>query len=209
MQHHPNRLQHGSYNVGVVGLGTGTIAAFGRQGDLFRFYEINPDVLRLSDEWFWYRKKTLAQVETVLGDGRIQLEHELTRGQNQRFDVLVADAFTSDAIPLHLLTRECAQLYRQHLKDDGILAINITNQHLDLVPVALGMARTLQWEAVLVDSEDNLDLNTWDARWMLITSNQTFLNLPIIRKVRTDWPVDVITPLLWTDEYTSLFHVLK
>jgi spermidine synthase len=202
-------LNHGSYNVGVVGLGTGTLTAFGRQGDLFRFYEINPDVLRLSDEWFWYRKNTLAQVEIVLGDGRIQLEHELAQGRNQRFDILVADAFSSDAIPLHLLTRECALLYRQHLKDDGILAIYISNQHLDLVPVALGMAQALKWEAVLIDSEDNLDEDAWAATWMLITANQTVLNLPIIRKVRTDWPIDAITPLLWTDEYTSLLHVLN
>ena len=209
MQYHPNRLNHTSYTVGVVGLGTGTLAAFGRQGDLFRFYEINPDMLRLSNEWFRYRKNSLAKVETVLGDGRIQLEHELAQGRNQQFDILVADAFSSDAVPLHLLTRECAHLYRQHLKDDGILAVNITNQHLDLKPVALGMAQALQWQAVLVDSKDNLDEDTWAATWMLITANQSFLNLPFIRKVRTDCPTDAITPLLWTDEYTSLFHVLN
>jgi len=92
----------------------------GRQGDTIHFYEINPDVIRLSEEWFSYRQDSRARIDIVLGDARIQLERELLSGQGRDFDVLVADAFSSDAIPLHLLTVECADIYRSHLKDNGI-----------------------------------------------------------------------------------------
>ena len=208
MEYHPKRLQQASLHIGAVGLGTGTIAAYGRKGDSLRFYEINPDVLRFSEKWFRYLKDTPAQTEVVLGDGRIQLEMELARNQKQQFDILVADAFSGDAIPLHLLTRECAQVYRQHLNDNGILAINISNQHLDLKPVALGMAQALQWKAVLVDTEENADANAWAATWVLITANQAFLQNPAVQQAANKLS-DKVTPLLWTDEYTSLFHVLN
>ena len=210
VQHHPRRAAKKPLQIGVLGLGTGTIAALGRQGDTVRFYEINPDVVRLSREWFSYLQDTEAHVEIVLGDARIHLERELKLNQEQQFDVLIADAFSSDAIPLHLLTKECGQVYRHHLKDDGILAIHISNQYLDLIPVTVGLAKELGWEAVLIDSDDNLRDAVWAATWVLITKNETFLASPAVQGARTKWPDGLPpAPLVWTDDYTSLFHVLN
>jgi hypothetical protein len=106
--------------IGVVGLGTGTIACYGRKGDTVVFYEINPEVLRLSSQYFTYTTDTPARVEVVLGDARIMMERQLAQGHPQEFDVLAVDAFSSDAIPMHLLTRECAALYFKHLKPTDI-----------------------------------------------------------------------------------------
>jgi hypothetical protein len=208
LNHLPRRIDRKSIRVGVIGLGTGTMATFAREGDNMRFYEINPDVVRLSREWFSYTQDSKADIEVVLGDGRIQLERELADGERQQFDVLIADAFTGDAVPLHLLTSECVQIYRQHLKDDGILAIQISNQYLNLLPVTLGLANTLGWELVLIDSKDNLDDATWSATWVLITNNRSFLNSEAVQKAKTVLKEGFPKPVLWTDEYASLLHVI-
>jgi hypothetical protein len=209
INHHPRRVAQKPIRIGVIGLGIGTIAALGRKGDLVRFYEINPDVVSISREWFTYLQDTPAQVEIILGDARIQLERELEYGQYQQFDVLIVDAFSSGTIPIHLLTRECAQLYKRHLRPDGILAINISNDYLDLFPVMYGLARDLGWETMFVDSDANFDVEAWAATWALITSNNAFIEAPAIKKARTDGSNDSPDPLLWTDDYTSLFHVLS
>src|SRR5690606_17887450 len=112
-------------NVGCVGLGAGTIVVYGREGDAFCFYEINPDIVAFADEYFTYLRQSAAATEIVLGDGRIVLEHELTSGGSRQFDLLILDAFTGDAIPLHLMTREAFDLYWRHLKPDGILAVHV------------------------------------------------------------------------------------
>lgn len=209
VQLHPRRTSLKTLNIGVVGLGTGTMAALGRKGDRIRFYEINPDVVRLAKKWFTYCQNTPANVEIVLGDARVQLEGELKRGHNQDFDVLIIDAFSGNAIPLHLLTRECAKLYRRHLKEDGILALHISNQALDLVPVTLGLAQYLGWNAVLVDSEDNPDKAVWAATWVLISNNRTFLASLDAQSDQTQLSQDEVDPLLWTDDFASLLHVLN
>ena len=209
VEQHPSRLDKKPLRIGVIGLGTGTIAALGRQGDTILFYEINPDVIRLSEEWFSYRQDSHAQIEIVLGDARIQLERELTSGQGQKFDVLVADAFSSDAIPLHLLTVECAATYRSHLNDNGILAIHISNAYLDLVPVAIGLAEHIGWEAVVVESMESQDNIVWESTWVLITQNKDFLHSADIRKAQLKQKENPPDPLLWTDEQTSLLHVLS
>jgi hypothetical protein len=209
INNHPQRLARKPMHIGIVGLGTGTMAIFGRKGDTIKFYEIDPNVIDLSGEWFWYRQDSQAAVEIVLGDARIQLERELAQGHGQQFDLLVVDAFSGSAIPLHLLTQECAQVYRRHLKDSGILALHISNQSLDLIPVALGLAQTLNWEAIVIDSDEDLNKATWDATWVLITANRTFLDSPAAQKARTKWGADSSTSLIWTDDYTSLLHVLN
>src|SRR5262249_23678636 len=136
--HHPRRAA-GSLRVGVVGLGTGTIAAYGQAGDTYRFYDINPAVVALSEgpqRMFTYLRDGPARVEIVLGDARLSLERERKRSGAQGFDVLAIDAFTSDSIPVHLLTKEAFELYLSHLaRPDGILAIHISNRQLDLAPV--------------------------------------------------------------------------
>ncbi len=206
---HPRRIAREPLRIGVVGLGAGTMAALARDGDLIRFYEINPDVVRMSDEWFWYLRDTPARTEVVLGDARIQLERELAFGQEQQFDVLVGDAFNSGSIPMHLLTEECAQIYRKHLKDDGILAVHISANYFDLIPVSLGLAETLGWEAVVIDSDEKEYGAVWAATWVLITANHEFLESPMIQAARIRWEDNPPVPLKWTDDYSSLFHVLK
>src|SRR5207247_11218448 len=129
MANHPKRFDSDAsrrgLKVGVIGLGIGTIAALGQTGDTIRFYEINPDVVTISEKWFTYRLDSKAKLEMVLGDARVQLENEAARGALQGFDVLAVDAFNSDSIPVHLLTAECADLYRRHLKEDRILLFHI------------------------------------------------------------------------------------
>jgi hypothetical protein len=210
---HPRRLSEDpaqrSLRVGVVGLGAGCIAALGKEGDYFRFYEINPAVVELARESFTYLRDTPAEVDVVLGDGRISLERELQSGGPQRFDILVFDAFSSDAIPIHLLTQECAQMYWQHLRPDGVLALNISNRYVKLRRVTEALAKSLGKEAVVVDSKDDPSIAQESSRWVLITSNRQFLDNPD-RKAAT-WARDEPPrpPLLWTDDFASLWQVIE
>jgi hypothetical protein len=197
---HPRRRE--PLRVGVVGLGVGTLAAYGRQGDVFRFYEINPEVRRLATTRFTYLADSDADCQVVMGDGRLSLEHE----EGQGFDLLVLDAFSGDAVPVHLLTREAADVYVGHLRDDGILAINISNRYLDLDPVAQALADHLGIECVLIDTNgDNLITTT--SRWALLTRNSAFLaDEAIVQVAESTRPGRVV---LWTDDYSSLFGILR
>ena len=140
---HPRR-------VAVVGLGAGTLAAWGRDGDTYRFYEINPNVEPIARKWFTFLGDSKAQTDVVLGDARVQLERELAAGRSHDFDLIAVDAFSGDAIPMHLLTAECAEIYRQRLAPGGIIALHISNRALNLEPVTRGMARYLGWQARMV-----------------------------------------------------------
>src|SRR5690606_38737229 len=134
--------------VAIVGLGAGTMAAYGREGDNFRFYELDPQVIDVARQDFTYLDDSDADIELIAGDARVRLEEEITSGESKRFDVLAIDAFTSGAIPLHLLTAEAADVYAARLKDDGILAFHITNRFLDLTPVVNGIAERLGLKAI-------------------------------------------------------------
>lgn len=195
--------------VGVVGLGTGTIAAFGRKGDMFRFYEINPDVVELSTKGvFTYLADSEAEKTVVLGDARIMLEHELaTAAGSQQFDVLAIDAFSSDAIPVHLLTTECAEIYRRHLRGGGVLAVHISNRFLDLAPVARGMAEHLGWRAIEVSNGNDDTTGVFGSTWFLLTENSAVLEDPAIDSAAT-LPSDSDRVLRWTDDYSGLWQVL-
>ncbi len=209
---HPRRLADDpadrSLRVGIVGLGAGTIAAYGKSDDTFRFYEINRDVVALSDQYFTYLNDSPAKTEVVVGDARIEMDRELAQGESQQFDVLAIDAFSSDSIPLHLLTRECADLYRKHLADDGLLLIHISNRYLELDPVTLALAEHLGWQAVRIDSEDNDDLGVYGSTWIIITANQEFLSNSEVRAAHNPWDDDQ-TELLWTDDFASLWQVIS
>jgi hypothetical protein len=207
IEHHPRRAA-GPLRIGVVGLGCGTLAAYGRKGDYLRFYEINPEVVRLSSEYFTYRKDSPAEVEVVLGDARITLERELDEKHPQQFDVLAIDAFSSDSIPMHLLTKESVELYLKHLKPDGILCIHISNRFLDLRGVVLGIARALGIPCVSIQSSDSSQLGLNNANWILLSKNWEFLNDPIVGgAAEASWPTSG-RPLVWTDDYGSLWQVL-
>lgn len=195
--------------IGVVGLGSGTIASYGEKGDVIRFFEINPEVVRLSDKYFTYRKDTAAEVDVILGDARINLEREQQADSPDKYDILVIDAFSSDSIPMHLLTRESVELYLDRLKPDGILCIHIANQYLDLSGVVLGIAQSLNMPCVLTEAEGSAEQGTNATTWVLLTQNWKFLNDPAVAPhLKPSWPVRG-KPLLWTDDYGSLWQVLS
>jgi spermidine synthase len=202
-------LAEHSLRVGCVGLGTGSVAAYGSQGDEFTFYEINPAVPRLSGPggYFTYLTETPAHVEIVMGDARLSLERELREG-SRNFDVLALDAFSSDAIPAHLLTAQAFEVYLGHLRyPDGILAVHISNRCLDLQPVIWGLADYFGLQGELVSAKGNGE-STFTSDWLLLTFSQRFLETPVVSLAASQNLSERQVPL-WTDDYYNLFGILK
>ena len=206
---HPRRLATENMSVGVVGLGVGTLASYGERGDRFCFYEINQKVRDLSDRYFTYLNDSPAEKEVLMGDARIVMERELEQDRSRAFDVLAIDAFSGDSIPVHLLTAECADVYRRHLKPDGILAIHISNRYLDLNPVCRALSEHLGWQAIRIDTDDDDDSGCYGATWVLISANSEFLELPSVDDSHWPWDDDEPAPLLWTDDFASLWQVIQ
>ena len=194
--------------IGVVGLGAGLMAGWGQRGDVIRFYEINPNVVRLSDKFFSYRKDTQAGVELVMGDARLSLEREAAEGKDPLFDLLVLDAFSGDAIPLHLLTREVFAVYWKRLKPGGVLAVHISNRYLNLGPLVRGLAAECGKQALLVENDDNAITGLDSSTWVLVTSDYLFINDPTVKSRTEKWP-EGRTPIVFTDRYSNLFRLLK
>ncbi len=190
--------------VGLVGLGVGTLAAFAEPGDLYRFYEIAPDVIRLARRHFSYLDDCRGEVVVVPGDARLSLESELEREEPQDYDVLVLDAFSSDAIPVHLVTAEAFEVYLEHLRPDGILAVHISSRHFDLTPVLAGLAARFGLVASVVESRGDEARGTFDCRWVLLapanSRHAAALQRQRLRPGRK--------PVLWTDHYSNPFGVL-
>jgi hypothetical protein len=186
--------------IGVIGLGIGTLAAYGHKGDLFRFYEIDPDVERLATGTtapFTFTRDSAATIQVALGDGRLSLEKE----DPQKFDVLVIDAFSSGSIPVHLLTRDAMRIYERHLASaQSVLAFHVSNRALDLRPVLVGLANSnnMQLLHVLRDGAD----------WVLMARDARVLQNPAIAEYGTLITLNQDPPL-WTDDYTNLLQVLK
>lgn len=202
---HPRRGDGaGPLRVGVVGLGTGSVAVYARPGDSWRFYEINPEITALSkgvDPLFTYLARAPSPVEVSPGDARLSLEREAPR----RFDVLVLDAFSSDAIPLHLVTREAFDLWFSHLADGGILAVHISNRFLDLGPVVrrLAVERRAGFAMVLSQREG---LEIWPTRWVLMAEKPETLERPGFAAFASDPPAP---GPLFTDDYSNLLRILR
>jgi hypothetical protein len=192
--------------IGLVGLGTGTLTAYLRTGDYGRIYEINPQVERLASSRFTYLAHCPAKVEVTFGDARLSMEKE----PPQNFDLLVLDAFSSDAIPVHLLTAETFALYLRHLNPDGIIAVHISNHYLDLEPVVVNLARYFGYQLKLIDYDED-DENWWlySSTWILLSRNEAILNTPAISQAAGK--VKTMTPKLplWTDDFVSLYQILK
>jgi spermidine synthase len=193
-------------NIGVVGLGAGTLATYARTGDHLRFYEINPDVVRIAQTYFTFLTNCPARVDVILGDGRLSLERE----PSQSFDLLLLDAFAGDSVPLHLLTDQAMQTYLRHLKPDGVIVFNISNNHVDLQPVLHALADKHGLTAVLapprfVDPRQG----KLASMWMVLSASREFLSQPEVAALRdsTDF-VSSRQPLLWTDDYSSILPVL-
>ena len=191
--------------IGVIGLGTGTIAALGRPEDSVRFYEINPEVERIANEYFFFLRDARATTEVVLGDGRVSLERELREQGSQQFDVLVLDTFSGDAIPIHLLTLEAAALYWQHPRDDGVLLTHISNKYLNLHPVVRAGAEAFDKRFVMVSTDPD-DEEYSGSTWVVATSNRTLLGRLAEHTVR--WPSESPQTIRWTDDFSSLLGVL-
>ncbi|HVF65732.1 MAG TPA: fused MFS/spermidine synthase [Casimicrobiaceae bacterium] len=189
--------------VGVIGLGTGSLAAYGTPGDTFKFYEINPDVIAVAKREFRYLHDSGANVETALGDARLVLERE----PQQRFDVLAIDAFSSDSIPVHLITYQALGIYRKHVKPEGVIAFHVTNRFLDLIPVVDALAKAHGMRALLI-SDDGEGTLASRSDWVLLSMNEALLNNPRLAEAaqpitpRPDWR-------LWTDDFNNLVQVLK
>ena len=204
-----NALRDKPRRVAIVGLGAGTIAAWGRPGDTYRFYEINPRVPDIANQWFFYLKESKARIEHVPGDARVELDRELTEGHPGAFDAIAVDAFTSDAIPMHLLTAECGDIYKRHLAPGGLLLFHISNRILKLDPVTRGLAQHLGWDAVRFLSPEDEHTGESSARWVLVTSNAEFLSKPEVASNISPWEKRDAAPILWTDDFSSLWHVLR
>ncbi len=197
--------------IGILGLGIGTLAAYGQPGDTIRYYEINPAVTQLAEgegDFFHFLQDCPCSVSVVPGDARISLERELEAGEAQQFDVLVMDTFNSDAIPVHLLTKEAFAIYMQHLQPDGVLAIHITNRHLNLLPVVRSLADAYQLAGVVVDSQGD-GQRSYSSLWVLLSRNQEYLSLPAIANSSQPLLSYSSDIRLWTDDYSNLFQILK
>jgi SAM-dependent methyltransferase len=197
--------QHrGPDRVGVIGLGTGTLASYGRSGDYYRFYDINPLVIRLATTEFTFLKDCKARLEIALGDARLSLEKE----PSQQFDVLAVDAFSGDSIPVHLLTDEAFELYFKHLKPGGVLAVHVSNRYLNLEPVVHAIAAHLHKEDGTVDTEDEDTAGIFGSTWVLVSGRHEFFQDPLLHGVAGQ--VESQAKLrLWTDDFSNLFQILK
>jgi hypothetical protein len=195
----------GPVRIGVVGLGVGTLSAYGRAGDVVRFYELDPDVLKLARSEFGYLGATSGKLEFAIGDARLSMEREIEQGSRQRFDVLAIDAFSSDSIPVHLITREAIRLYMQHLAPDGILAVHISNRFLDLKPVLANIAAAEGLQIRLVSDHPPEPASISD--WVLISRTSEPLSAEALTAAE---PLGA-TPAysLWTDQFNNLLDVLK
>jgi len=199
------------FNVGIVGLGAGTLAAYGNDGDNYTFYELNPAVISAAKTYFSYLNDSAANIDLILGDGRVSLQKQLDSSGSQEFDTIVIDAFSGDSIPQHLLTREALTLYFQHLKADGVLAIHISNSHLNLAPLARGLADVLDKEIIYVQTNADKE-SEHNVRWVMLTNNQEFLDNVSVKMYRSAWQAEDAmkgTDTVWTDEHSDLLSVLK
>jgi hypothetical protein len=188
--------------VGVVGLGAGTLAAYGRRGDIYRFYELDPTITAIAKEYFSYLSGSEASWVVIAGDARLSLEREIP----QYFDVLVVDAFTSDAVPTHLLTREAFAVYWRHLRPEGVLAVHVTNRYLDLAEVIAAVAPAFDKTAKLFVNKRSPDSVGFSSDWVLVTSRPSFFSEPALQAATN---VASDRTKVWSDDYSSVWEQVR
>ena len=185
--------------VGLVGLGGGTSAVYGREGDHLRFYEINPEAVRFAKQYFSYLQDCPAKTDIVLGDARLQMELEAA----QSYDAIVLDAFSGDGVPAHLLTVEAFDIYSKHLLEKGVVAVHISNRHLDLRPVLLAHADRLNLKMLVVRQERD-GLGAERNVWVLLTKDEALL-------AHSDFQQQKMSngdrKVLWTDARSDLMAI--
>lgn len=198
-------LQNGTpMNVGLVGLGVGTLLTYGRPGDYFRIYEIDPLVVDVARSHFSNLAQTAARSDVILGDARLSLEKE----KSQQFDLLIVDAFSGDAVPIHLLTREAFLNYLKHLKPGGVLAVHVSNMYLNLDQVVKGAADSIGYRASLVMPKKSPDRRVVESQWVLMSADSSFFDKAEIKDVAKQIALDPGVEV-WRDDYSSLLSVLK
>ena len=209
MLNHPN-YGHGM-RVGILGLGIGTMAAYGRAGDEYRLYEINPVMVDLAlgeGGYFSFLADSSADTTVILGDARLSLENELAEHGSNNFDLLALDVFSSDSIPVHLLTKEAFGIYLQHLAPDGILAANISTRYLDLVPVTWQLAQYYHLNMVVISTKAEGEI-VYPSLWVLMSRTPAELEVPVIAERASSLQGYSTKIPLWTDDYSNLFRILR
>jgi hypothetical protein len=209
--HHPKYGSDYPMRVGLLGLGVGTLSVYGRPGDLYRLYEINPVVTDLAQgqgNYFSFLSQSEAKISIVQGDARISLERELAQGNPQNFDVLVLDTFSSDSIPVHLLTSEAFAVYLEHLAPDGIIAAHITNLHLDLQPVIWQLAQYYDLCIARINYDGDAN-GGYASHWILLSRDADALGIVTEGGNSVDLSGYSTDLKLWTDDYSNLFQILK
>jgi len=212
--------------VGIIGVGVGALAGYGRSGDQIVFYEIDPEVVSvaLDSGHFDYLAKSQAEIEIVLGDGRLSLEQELKDSGSRQFDVLVMDAFSSDAIPVHLLTREAFGVYVQHLRSDGLLAVQASNRHLLLPPLISRLGASVGLHSLQVRNRNIAGYSSGQSKWVLLSRDASQID-KLEQKIRARMryagvsepevvlfrpeQADLEAAPFWTDDYSNILSVLK
>lgn len=194
--------------VGVIGLGTGTLASYANLDDHYVFYELNPNVEFAARNYFSYLSSSKAEITVKLGDARVTLQHELESTGSQQFQILVVDAFSSDSIPVHLLTLEAFQLYWRHLTKDGLLVLHISNNHLDLLPLVATLSEETGKKLQHFYSASNNN-NDHTAEWVVVTNNKHFSESNAVQRRATYFQLKNEDKVLWTDDYSNLLSVIK
>jgi hypothetical protein len=195
----------GPIRVGSIGLGAGVLSSYGRAGDFYRIYEINPLVQKIAQTEFTFFPHCPADKKILMGDARLVLE----RQESQQYDLLSVDAFSSDAIPVHLLTNEALGLYFRHLKPRGILALHVSNRYLNLVPVCARGAQNFGKQATVVDDDGNEASYLSSSTWVLLTSDDAWLRTPAFAGAETTAAVAPARFRTWTDDFSNIFQILK
>jgi hypothetical protein len=219
-------LSEGPRDVGIIGLGIGTLASYGRPGDAFTFYEIDPNVIRLAQDsrYFDYLEQSAAEIKIVQGDARLALEAEISANDAPQYDILVLDAFTSDAIPVHLLTLEAFRLYARHLRPGGILAANISNRYMNLTPLILRLGMEVGMHGVNIVNHNHPNSLSMMSEWIVLSRDEQVIRDYQVRaeRRRAEYGLEpgriLLTRLqsrrieaapLWTDGYSDIFGVLR
>ena len=210
----------GPRRIGIVGLGIGTLSAYSRPGDRLTFYELDPDVHLMAEKHFGYlesARRRGVELDVVIGDARLSLERQTDRA----YDVLVLDAFSSDVVPVHLLTREAFEVYRRHLAADGMLALHVSSAHFELQPVVTALAESIEMQSVMVVSAQDLSRGQQACRWMLLGSGDVLKRLPVLAGLETvrrpeEIPRSALSAILqptsrrvyWSDSFSNPFAIL-
>ncbi len=197
--------EKGPIKIGILGLGAGVTATLAREEDTVHYYEINPTIFKIAQEQFDFWKACPADKKIFFGDGRLTLESM----PDEQLDFLAMDAFTSDAVPMHLLTAEAYKIYGRHLKPDGVLAINISNRYLDLRNVVSASAKTNGFSGIMIYDEGSAEPFYVSNTWTLFNRDKSFFNHPNFYGPETTELVPDAGFRGWTDNYSNILNILN